>query len=130
LLSPDDNLTVKMTKKKYFGEDASLGTLLDLDGENFPMDNGYWTKFEAYRVAPTEQIPHGIRYSLTLHDRNNTRVLGFDNAHTFKPKKNRHTARKITWDHKHKREKVRPYEFESASRLIEDFWKDVAEILK
>jgi len=34
------------------------------------------------------------------------------------------------WDHKHKKEKVRPYEFESASRLIEDFWKDVEEILK
>ena len=119
-----------MTKKKCSGEDASLETLLDLDGEIFPMDNGYWTKFEAYRVTPTAQIPHGIRYSLTLHDRNNTRVLGFDNAHTFKPKKYRHTARKITWDHKHKMEKVRPYEFESASQLMEDFWKHVDEILK
>jgi len=27
-------------------------------------------------------------------------------------------------------EKVRPYEFESVSQLIEDFWKDVEEILK
>lgn len=98
-----------MTKRKYSREDASLDTLLDLDGEIFP---------------------NGIRYSLTLHDRNNTRVLGFDNAHTFKPKKNRYTARKITWDHKHKMEKVRTYEFESASRLIEDFWKDVEKILK
>ena len=86
-----------MRKKKYSREDAPLDTLLDLDGEIFPMDNGCWTKFEVSRVRPTKQIPHGIRYSLTLHDRNNTRVLGFDNAHTFKPKKNRYMARKITW---------------------------------
>jgi len=119
-----------MAKKKYSIEDASLDTLLDLDGEIFPMDNGYWTKFEAFRVTSTPQIPHGIKYSLTLHDRNNTRVVGFDNAHTFKPKKNKYVARKITWDHKHKMEKVHPYEFASASRLIEDFWKDVEEILK
>ena len=119
-----------MIKKKYSREDTSLDTLLDLDGEIFPMDNGYWIKFEASIVPPTEQIPHGIRYSLTLHDRNNTRVLGFDNAHTFKPKKNRYIARKITWDHKHKMEKVCPYEFESSSRLIEDFWKDVEAMLK
>ena len=119
-----------MAKKKCSIEDVSLDTLLDLDGEIFPMDNGYWTKFEAYRVTSTPQIPHGIKYSLTLHDRNNTRVLGFDNAHTFKPKKNKYRARKITWDHKHKMEKVHPYEFESASQLIEDFWEDVEEILK
>ena len=76
-----------MNKKKYSIKDASLGILLDLDGEIFPMNNGYWTKFETSRITPTQQIPHGIRYSLTLHDRNNTRVLGFDNAHAFKPKK-------------------------------------------
>jgi hypothetical protein len=66
----------------------------------------------------------------TLHDRNNTRVLGFDNAHAFKPMKNKYGARKITWDHKHKTAMVHPYEFESVSRLIEDFWKEVEEILK
>jgi len=119
-----------MNKKKYSGEDVSLETLLDLDGEIFPMDNGYWTKFEAFGVTAAPQIPHGVRYSLTLHDRNNNRVIGFDNAHTFKPKKNKYGARKITWDHKHKMEKVIPYEFESASQLIEDFWKEVEVILK
>ena len=119
-----------MTKKKYSREDASLGILLDLDCEIFPMNNGYWTKFEASRITPTQQIPHGIRYSLTLHDRNNTRVLGFDNAHAFKPKKKKYGARKITWDHKHKMEKVYLYEFESASQLLEDFWEAVEKILK
>jgi hypothetical protein len=119
-----------MSKKKYSKEDTSLETLLDLAGEIFPMDNGYWTKFEAYEVKPTEHFPHGIRYSLTLHDRNNTRILGFDNAHAHKPKKKRYGARKLTWDHKHKMEKVYKYEFESASQLINDFWKAVDEILK
>jgi len=119
-----------MIKKKYSREDALLDTLLDLDGEVFPMDNGFWTKFEAYRVTSRPQIPHGIKYSLTLHDNNNARVLGFDNAHTFKPKKNKYGARKITWDHKHKMEKVHSYEFESASQLLEDFWEDVEKILK
>ena len=53
-----------MSKKKYSKEDASLETLLDLDGEVFPMDNGYWTKFEACRVEPTKQIPHIIETTL------------------------------------------------------------------
>ena len=119
-----------MSIKKYSKEDASLATLLDLDGEIFLMDRGYWTKFEARKVAPTKEIPHGIKYSLTLHDRNNTRILGFDNAHAHQPKRKKYGARKVSWDHKHKAENVYPYEFESASQLLEDFWKAVEEILK
>lgn len=119
-----------MPMKEYFKRDGSLDTLLDLNGEVFPMDNGYWTKFEANRVEPTIQIPHGIRYSLTLHDRNNTRILGFDNAHAHKTKKKKYEARKVTWDHKHKTEKVYNYEFESASQLLEDFWDAVEQILE
>ena len=116
--------------KRYSKEDASLETLLDLNGEIFPMDHGHWTKFEAYRVEPTKQIPHGIRYSLTLHDRNNTRILGFDNAHAHNPRKKKYGARKVTWDHKHKMDKVHGYEFESASQLIKDFWEAVDDILR
>ena len=116
-------------REKFLKEDKTLETLLDLDGEIFPMENGYWTKFEASRVTPIRQIPHGIRYSLTLHDRNNTRILGFDNAHAVKPKKKKYGARKITWDHKHKRQTVFPYEFESASQLLKDFWAEVERII-
>jgi len=54
---------------KYTKKDLSLETLLDLNGEIFLLENGYWTKFEAFRVTPTPQISHGIKYSLTLHDR-------------------------------------------------------------
>ena len=46
-----------MTIKRYSEDDASLNTLLELNGEIFPMDNGYWTKIEAYRVEPDRHIP-------------------------------------------------------------------------
>ncbi|MCK9364424.1 MAG: hypothetical protein M0P74_12605 [Syntrophales bacterium] len=89
-------------------EDETLATLLNLNGEVFPMENGYWTKFEAWRVEPETHIPHGVRYSLSLHDRYNRRILGFDNAHAIRPAKKGYAARKITWDHGHNREKVYP----------------------
>ena len=119
-----------MTNKKYSKEDIALDTLLNLDGEVFPMENGFWVKFEAFKTEPSPNVPHGIKYSLTLHDRNNTRVLGFDNAHAYKPRRKKYGARKITLDHLHKIEKAHPYEFESASQLLEDFWTAVEEVLK
>ena len=115
-------------KHKY--EDGTLDALLELDGEVFPMDNGCWTKFEVKRVKPSRIIPHGIRYSLTLHDRYNRRIIGFDNAHAFKPKRKRLGARKITWDHQHNKERVSAYEFESAGQLLEDFSVAVEKYLK
>ncbi len=38
------------------------------------MDNGYWVKFEVKQVASNENIPHGIKYSLMLHDKHNQSV--------------------------------------------------------
>jgi len=101
-----------------------LENLLNLHGEVFPMDNGYWIKFEAYQIDPTPSRPHGVRYSLTLHDKNNHRVIGYDNAHSFKSKK-RYSARKETYDHVHKQMDIVAYEFESAVQLLEDFWSSV-----
>lgn len=119
-----------MPERKYLREDETLNTLLDLDGEIFLMEDDYWTKFEATRVKPTRHKPHGVRYSLTLHDKNNPRILGFDNAHAVKPKKKKYQAREITWDHKHKKEKFFPYEYEPTSQLLEDFWVEVEQIIK
>lgn len=118
-----------MKEKRSSPEDESLVCLLNLDGEIFPMDNGYWTKFEAWRVDPKSHVPHGVRYSLTLHDRYNRRVLGFDNAHAMRPAGKSYAARKITWDHRHKCDRILPYEYESASQLIEDFWCEVERIM-
>ena len=99
-----------------------LENLLNLHGEVFPIDNGYWVKFEAYQVDITASVPHGIRYSLTLHDKNNKRVIGYDNAHSFKSSK-KYKAKKESYDHVHKQMDIVAYEFESASQLLEDFWK-------
>lgn len=130
LSSGDNHIITQMSKKEYAKEDETLETLLDLDGEIFPMENGYWTKFEATRIARSQHAPHGIKYSLTLHDRNGMRILGFDNAHAFKPKRKKHGSRKTTWDHKHKRSIVSPYELESASQLLKDFWTEVYRVIK
>jgi len=101
-----------------------LENLLNLHGEIFPMDNGYWVKFEAYRVEISEAVPHGIKYSLTLHDKYNRRVIGYDNAHSFKSTK-KYRAKKLSYDHIHKQMDIVAYEFISPSQLLEDFWESV-----
>jgi len=45
-----------------------IDTLLNLDGVVIEQVGGHWTKFEVRQVPKTEMIPHGVRYSLTLHD--------------------------------------------------------------
>lgn len=108
-----------------------LENLLALDGTEFMEENGYWYKIEAVRITPTSERPHGIRYNLTFHDNCNQRILGFDNAHGIKTKGNRYSGRIIKYDHKHTsiKDKGSPYEFESASQLLSDFFKAVNSII-
>jgi len=94
------------------------------------LDNGYWTKFVVHTIEKTEAIPHGIRYSLTLHDKNSTRILGYDNAHAIKPKRKKYGAKRNVWDHKHNRDKVTYYEFQDAGQLLSDFWDEVDKIME
>lgn len=90
------------------------------------MDAGYWVKIEAKRVSPSPRIPHGMLNSSTLHDRNNVRVIGIENAHAIKLKgRNRYSGQMVTWSHKHQTERLSPYEFESADHLLIDFWATV-----
>ena len=114
---------------KDTNNNLGLDILLELDGEIFPMDNGYWTKMEARLVTLNEHIPHGIKYSLTLHNQSNIRILGYDNAHGIKPKRKKYGAKRTIWDHKHERKTVAPYEFETPAQLLEDFWTDVERIM-
>lgn len=110
--------------------ETGLETLLDLHGLSYRLENGYWVKFDAYRIDASAQRPHGVSYALTLHDRNNTRVIGFDNAHGCpSPKRKKFGGRKLTWDHLHNKEKIIPYEYESAAQLLEDFWVAVEQII-
>jgi Family of unknown function (DUF6516) len=110
--------------------DNGLKALQDLDGEIFILDDKHWVKFKCQSVEKNEHIPHGIKYSLTLHDKNKVRILGYDNAHSVKPRRKKFGAHRVVWDHKHEKEKVKFYEFNSADQLLIDFWKDVNAILE
>jgi hypothetical protein len=112
--------------------DAAIDTLLDLNGSILDQGNGYWIKLEAWRVEESDMIPHGIRYSLTLHEPYGDRIWGYDNAHAVKPpKKFKYAGRILTFDHKHRHasDKGVPYEFKDAQQLLEDFFADVDRVL-
>ncbi|MCL2891986.1 toxin-antitoxin system TumE family protein [Brenneria tiliae] len=112
--------------------DSALDYLLSLQGETVYRDDGYWWKIDAWEVRATPFVPHGIRYSLTLHDKYNTRVFGMDNAHGIKlPKKGKYSGR-VVYDHIHRnaKDKGYPYEFVSAAQLLEDFFNKVDEIIE
>jgi hypothetical protein len=113
--------------------DIGLQTLLELDGSVLEQESGFWVKVEARQVPVSEHTPHRIRYSLTLHDKYGTRVLGYDNAHAVKPpKKFKFAGQRLPYDHRHgsSSDKGVPYAFESAQRLLEDFFSEVDRIIK
>ncbi len=113
--------------------DIGLETLLELDGNVLEQEGGYWIKMQARQIPASEHAPHAIQYSLTLHDRYGTRVLGYDNAHAVKPPKNfRFAGQRLPYDHRHRTssDKGVPYAFESAQRLLEDFFSEVDRVIK
>lgn len=112
---------------------VGLDALLDLDGSILEQEGGYWIKIEVQRNPMSRHAPHGIRYSLTLHDRYGTRVMGYDNAHAVKPPtKFKFSGQCMPYDHRHRtsRDKGVPYAFESGSRLLEDFFAEVDRVIK
>lgn len=112
--------------------DDGLSILLDLNGTEYTEENGYWYKIEAWIVEPSEHVPHGIRYNLTLHNNYNKRIMGFDNAHAVKsPKRGKFKGRIVTYDHLHQTpvDKGTPYAFSSAEQLLQDFFQRVNQIL-
>lgn len=112
--------------------DAGIETLLDLHDSVLDQGKGYWVKLEAWRVEVSKQVPHGIRYSLTLHEPYGKRILGYDNAHPVKPpKKFKYAGRIRVSDHVHRHvaDKGVPYEFKDAEQLLIDFFEHVDRIL-
>lgn len=113
--------------------DPAVDTLLDLHGSILDQSNGYWIKIEAWQVDMSDQIPHGIRYSLTLHEPYGKRILGYDNAHAVKPpKKFKYAGRILAYDHKHRHatDQGVPYEFTDAQQRIYDFFVDADRVLQ
>ncbi len=112
--------------------DPGLSTLLDLDGEILDQGDGYWVEIRAWTVKPTKDIPHGLRYSLSLHAPDGARIMEFDNAHApRKPKKFRYAGQKLPYDHRHRHasDKGVPYGFRDANQLLTDFFAEVDRVL-
>lgn len=66
---------------------------------------------------------NGIRYSLTLHDKEGVRLLGFDNAHEIEYGGKNKVAPLRIFDHFHdEKGVVHPYFYQNAGELIKDFW--------
>jgi len=94
--------------------------LLDFHGRTYWLVNVWSIRLSIVESPVSKERPHGIRYSLTLHDVDGTRLLGFDNATG--------RTRRITSDHWHpfRRTKVHvPYKFIDADTLLVDFFTAV-----
>lgn len=113
--------------------DNGIDTLIDLNGIIVQQERGYWAEIHAWRVEVTVLIPHGVRYSLTLHEQSGKRVMGYDNAHAVKPSSPfKFAGQVIPYDHKHRHiaDKGVLYEFKDAYQLLKDFFADIDQVLK
>lgn len=118
-----------MAKKR---RDQSLDTLLELDGQVLVIEptGKYWVKFTIKKVDPSPERPHGLSYSLTLHDEKGNRLVGFDNAHPVHSGSGPGKRKRKGHDHKHRFRTVQPYEYKDAAALLADFWAEVDKVLK
>jgi hypothetical protein len=112
--------------------DRSLDTLLDLDGQVFVVDTEgrYWVKFVVRCVPASSERPHGLRYSLTLHDADGERLVGFDNAHPVRISAGPAGRSRSVVDHTHRLQTLRAYDYQDAATLLADFWAEVDAVLK
>jgi hypothetical protein len=113
--------------------ESGIENLLDLHGWTDEVGGGFWISVKAFLVPPNELRPHGINYSLTMHRPGGSRIVGYDNAHPPRigsgpAQKSQRLGRR--GDHRHYRDRVTWYDFESPEKLMEDFWKDVQCILE
>ena len=105
--------------------DWAIEWMLSINNQRVGLESGYWWTVRAWKVEPHEGQPHGLFYSITLHDEMSCRVLGFDNAHPVDVATGpaRKSRRPKTWDHKHMRgNRSVPYVFISPAQLVEDFF--------
>jgi hypothetical protein len=111
--------------------DSGLDVLLELDGVSFGADaeGKYLVKFVVKEVPASPERPHGLSYSLTLHDVSGTRLVGFDNAHASPVRKGRRKPAGAH-DHRHRLQTTKPYQYSDAATLLADFWAAVDAVLK
>jgi hypothetical protein len=107
------------------GTDHELEVLLSLNGFEFQFAQSYRVKIAARRVAAASTRPHGVRYSLTLHDPTGRRIYGIDNAHRI-------SGGRPEFDHRHVygARHVAPYVYRGPVELLEDFYREVERVLR
>lgn len=112
--------------------DHGLENLLHLDGDRYFIDDSgdYEVCFSAKKTKVSAEKPYGISYSLVLIDKHGDRLVGYDNAHAVPSGGGRSRKKTVTSDHKHIGDKVRPYKYQGAEKLMADFWKAVDKVLK
>jgi len=96
--------------------DEAMERLLAYNGRRWWLTNGWSIWFRIWTILPSEGKPYGIRYSLTLHDVDGSRILAYDNAHSI-PRQTEH-------DHRHAFRNIgrrAPYQFIDGDTLISDF---------
>ena len=110
--------------------DHGLELLLAYDGRVEYLPGGYVLRFTIRSEATSVARPHGLRYSFTLHDPGNRRILGFDNAHSVRAL-GRNRRRTEAHDHWHRdvSDTGRPYVFTDAATLLRDFYNEAERLL-
>ncbi len=111
-------------------DEAELELLLNLDGAAYEMVPGVVVEFAVRRTKVTPQRPHRISYALVLRPEMGDRPwVRFDNAHAVRRRSK--GRKRIVYDHWHRttRDKGRPYEFTTALKLLDDFWREVKRTL-
>ena len=112
--------------------DSELELLLALDGASFEMAPGVVVEFTVRRAPETPQRPHGISYALVLRAKSGGWPwVRFDNAHAVDERNRGYRRKRIAYDHWHRmpKDKGSPYDFTTAARLLDDFWREVKRTL-
>ena len=113
-----------------YAQEADLSLLVELDGSILEMGESYWVKITATCVPPDVGRPGGIAYSLTLHSPDGERLVGFDNAHPVWDGSGPASRRDPPYDHHHRGNRAKPYEYADAATLLGDFWAEVIDVLR
>jgi hypothetical protein len=92
--------------------DHELDYLLSFDGYEYRFSDGHRVKIEAARAETSGGRPHGVKYSLTLHDPGGKCIYGRDNAHRV--------GRRTEFDHRHVygRRRVVGYVYREVDRIL------------
>jgi hypothetical protein len=112
-------------------KEAELEILLSLNGASYEAARGYVVEFVVERTEKSAVRPHGISYALVFRPKGGEPYVRFDNAHAVDRPGGRYVKGPRAYDHWHRTETDprRPYAFTTATRLLDDFWREVKRVM-